>query len=453
MLAGCLEKESRQSGRLVAAMRPWHLHRCAATLRCAPMTRIFLCLLLCGILAARAAEERQAPADFQAKRQAALVRDWMEAKRESETPAQFLARLMDAAREGDARAMATVGSEFRQRQDDGRAAHWWRQAAENGNSLAAYLLASLYASEAARDEEQSLAWLRRAAEAGLAEAQMDLGNRCAEGRGVELDPAAARIWHRQAAEGGYLPAWCNLATLEMQGRGGAQDLQSAAGHFQKAADAGIAQGFFGIAETRRLQNRMVEAARAYEQAAAAGIAEADFWLGCLYAEGAGKPRDDAKAAAHFIKAAEAGHPTAQAVAGDFLRRGIGVAADPEGAQRWTEEARKCTNPDATVIIGRLFLDGRLVQRNLPQALYFLQHAAQRGSAYAQRWAGALLATGEAGERDLERAYVWLWLAARQGDTEAEKAFQTLLPAMSGEQILQAARKAAEWKVEGQETKD
>jgi TPR repeat protein len=195
----------------------------------------------------------------------------------------------------------------------------------------------------------------------------------------------------------------------------------------------------------RLQNRLAEAAAPYERAAENGIVEADFWLGCLASGALGTPRDEKKMATHFLKAALGGHQLSQAIAADVLRRGVGLPADPEAATRWDTEIEKFTNPEVIATIGALYLEGRLVQRDLVKALRYFRNAAVHGQPGAQRWAGTLLASGEAGERNLEEAYQWLWLAARNGQTEAEPAFQAVLKAMDGNQILQAAKRAEQFK--------
>lgn len=61
----------------------------------------------------------------------------------------------------------------------------------------------------------------------------------------------------------------------------------------------------------------------------------------------------------------------------------------------------------------------------------------------------MFATGEAGACDLEQAYVWLWLGALHGETGAEQAFQSLLPALSGDQLVRAAKRVAQFQPEGE----
>lgn len=402
-------------------------------------------VLLLFALSIRGAESvaSRVEAAYRAQRNAALSAQWMVTKLPSETPASFLSRLLDTARDGDSRATCALGWEFHNRGDDLRARTWLGKSAERENPFAAYLLGLLQPAQAPTVPNAALQidWMRRAADAGLAEAQFEMALRNAQGKAGPIDLAEARRWYSRAAEQLYVPALCNLATMEMQGGGGPADLAVAEQHFRAAANAGFPQGTFGMGEVLRIQNRYADAAAAYERAAEAGVIEADFWLGCFARQAVGQRRDDQKAAKHFLAAALGGHVLSQAIAADLLRHGTGVAADANTAAHWDAEVEKQKNPELIALIGSLYLEGRLVQRDLGRALHFFRNAAAHGQPVAQRWAGALLASGEAGERDLLEAYQWLWLAARNGQANAEAAFQAVLKAMDGKQIMEAARRA------------
>jgi len=414
------------------------------------MSRVALLLAFLFTFAARATEgERPAEPrvttvekDYRARRQAALAAQWMEVKLPFETPAQFLARLIDTAREGDSRATAALGWEFHQRGDTGRAKIWLGRSAERENPFAAYLLGLLETKESATPAvPPEIDWMQRAADAGFADAQFEIALRHVLGKGVPADAVAGREWYGRAAAQNYAPALCNLATMEIQGQGGAVDFPAAEEHFRQAAASGFPQGHYGLGEVCRLQNRLADSIPPYELAAEAGLVEADFWLGCLALQLPGQPRDEKKAALHFIRAAAGGHFMARIIAADIQRRGAGVDPDPEAAGRLEPELAKLTDPQLLATIGGLFLEGKLVERDPSNALRYFRRAALQGHPAAQRWAGALLATGEAGERDLEEAYQWLWLAARGGEADAEPIFQAVLRAMDGPQIVHAARRA------------
>lgn len=85
---------------------------------------------------------------------------WVAPDMEKETVAAFTGRLLDGARQGDAKAMATLGRFFFVRGDVLRAAEW----------------------------------LGKAAEAGHGGAQLDFGMLCLQGQGVASDPVEAYKW-------------------------------------------------------------------------------------------------------------------------------------------------------------------------------------------------------------------------------------------------------------------
>ena len=101
------------------------------------------------------------------------------------------------------------------------------------------------------------------AEAGNAEAQVDLGVLYARGEGVTQDFAAALAWYRKAADQNDVYAVNNIGLMYMRGQGMARD------------DAA--------------------AARFYERAADLKFAPAQYNLGTMYAQGRGVVRDDVEA--------------------------------------------------------------------------------------------------------------------------------------------------------------
>ena len=66
-----------------------------------------------------------------------------------------------------------------------------------------------------------------AADQGNAQAQFNLGNMDAQGRGGPQDYAAARRWYGLAADQGLAEAQNNLGFMHKQGQGGPQDYAAA----------------------------------------------------------------------------------------------------------------------------------------------------------------------------------------------------------------------------------
>jgi localization factor PodJL len=95
--------------------------------------------------------------------------------------------------------------------------------------------------------EQAVAWLERAARAGLTPALLALGSVYEKGVGVARDPQRARAYYLEAARKGNAKAMHNLAVLYAHGVGGKLDQAAAADWFRKAAMHGVIDSQFNLA--------------------------------------------------------------------------------------------------------------------------------------------------------------------------------------------------------------
>lgn len=136
--------------------------------------------------------------------------------------------------------------------DFATAAKWARAAAEAGDPLAALNYGVFLAGGIGldRDEQQAVAWLRRAADA-LPAARYLYGRMLAEGRGVGADPAEGRAAIARAAATGMAAAETELAAMMLSGTGGARDPVTAWSLLEKAARKGDDRARRLMAEERR----------------------------------------------------------------------------------------------------------------------------------------------------------------------------------------------------------
>jgi hypothetical protein len=147
---------------------------------------------------------------------------------------QALWRMKSAAA---ARAAPQPGDEElakgRATEDENEARRWYRAAADKGNAAAQYELgisflnygvaAEFYSamnvpnypsqSKKNRDIRQGLAWIRKSAEQGYADAQFELAQNLAAGENVDKDVAQARGWYEKAAVQGHAKAQEALAKM------------------------------------------------------------------------------------------------------------------------------------------------------------------------------------------------------------------------------------------------
>lgn len=113
------------------------------------------------------------------------------------------------AQEGDADAQSKLGvmyaSGVGRRQDKQEAVNWYRKSAGQGNPLGEWNLAFMYVKGEGgltTDYGEARRLFRQAAEAGLANAQYDLGIMLLDGLGGEQDRAGAEQLFRKAADQG-----------------------------------------------------------------------------------------------------------------------------------------------------------------------------------------------------------------------------------------------------------
>ena len=83
------------------------------------------------------------------------------------------------------------------------------------------------------------------------------------------------------------------------------------------------------------------------------VAEAQFQLALMMADGVGGPKDDAGARAMFEKAAGQGHAAALDWMGNFAETGRGGPQDRDAAKIYYEKAAALGNDDAKTALERL----------------------------------------------------------------------------------------------------
>lgn len=175
-----------------------------------------------------------------------------------------------------------------------------------------------------------------------------------------------------------------------------------------AAGPGWAQSYdAGVAAYNR--GDFATAFKQWKPLADKGDVKAQHYLGLMYTQGQGVPKDHAKAVFWFKKATKAGHiPSAYNLGFRYLR-GEGVPQDPK---------------TAAVLIRR---------------------AAGAGLVPAQHTLGLLYANGDGVPRDFVRAYLWLSLSAKQKNQIAEKDRDAIAKRMTAEQLRKAQSLVAKWR--------
>ena len=158
--------------------------------------------------------------------------------------------------------------------------------------------------------DDDVALVRRAAEAGLPEAQAMLGQMLLDGNGVAADPVAALGWFTKAAAQQHLMALNMVGRCYDLGWGTRIDKARAAECYRVSAERGLDWAMYNYATLLTLGEGVAEDKAAaldwLERAARLGNAKAINFVGSFAEDGWVFPRDMAKAARCYARAAAGG---------------------------------------------------------------------------------------------------------------------------------------------------
>lgn len=269
---------------------------------------------------------------------------------------------------------------------------FWRTQAESNQPIAQTLLGGCYDFGIAvfQSDTEAMAWYRKAADQGYANAQNILGTKYAEAQ----NNAEAIAWYIKAANQGQMFAQTNLAWMYAEGKGVAQNDAEAVAWYRKAAEQG---GIY--AQTN---------------------------LGTRYAEGKGVTQSDAQAVAWYRKAAEQGGVYAQTNLGTKYAKGQGVRQNNTQAAAWYRKAAEQNNATAQFNLGVMYQYGKGVPQSNTEAVALYRKAAEQGDANAQNNLGWMYEHGKGVPQSNTNAIFWYRKATAQGDKDAQKYLDKLL---------------------------
>jgi TPR repeat protein len=145
-----------------------------------------------------------------------------------------------------------------------------------------------------------------------------------------------------------------LGVLLGTGSGGTKEQAEARRLFERAAEAGNPRGVSNLAALSGDAPSDPGKARALlTKAAEANLAEAQYQLGVMNADGVGGPQDDAAARAWFEKAAAQNHAGALERMGTFTESGRGGPQDSAAAKVYYEKAAALGNESAKAALKRV----------------------------------------------------------------------------------------------------
>ncbi|TWB40641.1 hypothetical protein FBZ90_109244 [Nitrospirillum pindoramense] len=272
----------------------------------------------------------------------------------------------------------------------------------------------------ANNPQAAVRWMKAAAQAGFAPAQLVFGQLLLDGREIAGDPEAAFAWFQKAAATGDLEARNMVGRCYEQGWGVAVDHARATESFEIAAQAGHLWAQVNLAQMLMRRGDPKDRPRAFalfKAAAESGASKANLKamnsLARFLEEGWAGPRDPAGALFWYRKAAKLGDHWAQYNLATILYR----KGEVEAADQWLQRAIANSDNGFRRRIAPLLLaqPGAALRRRGLEALQRIAEGGQPGDLYAY---GVALENGVAGPPDPAAARMLFKTAAKNGHTEA-----------------------------------
>ncbi|KAJ3046220.1 ERAD-associated protein [Rhizophlyctis rosea] len=315
-----------------------------------------------------------------------------------------------AARLGYPLAIAVVGFFFEfgisfRAADFPTAERYYKQAAERGSGLAqarmAFLkthgrpgikidhaLAEVYRNKCAKLGLQAVAWLQKAADAGIPSAQFCLGLCYYNGIAVTENDSEAFRWCEKAANAGHPGAQNVLGNLYIEGSGCTTNATIGLQWYIKAAEQREAAAIYNIGTLFERGLAVTEDASAafnwYTRAARWGSFNAQNVLGIFYEQGVGVDQDPRLAVEHYTIAAGNGHPHAQYNLGRCYHDGFGTHRDDAKAVEWFGRAAHQKHALSQLSLGVCYEMGIGTEENWDLAKKNYTRAAANGCEEAKR---------------------------------------------------------------------
>jgi len=141
------------------------------------------------------------------------------------------------------------------------------------------------------------------------------------------------------------------------------------------------------------------------------VALAQMFMGRMYAEGNGVPKNCDRAVGYMRRAAEAGNADAAFDLALFAEHGRCVPQNDSKALAWYELAAKHGDTRAPNAIGKIYLGQGEIARDLKKAAFWFRRGVNVFDADAYYHLGEMYAAGQNVPKDPIEAYMWFDLSA------------------------------------------
>ncbi|NIV17880.1 MAG: sel1 repeat family protein [Woeseiaceae bacterium] len=150
------------------------------------------------------------------------------------------------------------------------------------------------------------------------------------------------------------------------------------------------------------------------------------------------------AMAECLPLAEEGIAEAQFCVGQMYANGFGVMMDDAAAIKWYGLAATAGDSKAQYQLGVMHANGWGVDMNDAQAAEYYRQAAEKGHSCAQRSLAYVTSRGIGVDENLQDAYMWYYVSAELGDTASVAGRDEYAGMISEEERLAAEAMARQW---------
>lgn len=273
---------------------------------------------------------------------------------------------------------------------------WYRKAADLGNADAMNKVGEFYwkGLGVPVNAIEAVAWYKKALSKNNARAQANLGHAYYWGYGVSKDWQAAIEWYRKAAIQNDAEAQSSLAYMYLNGEGTDANADEAFNWYRRAAEQGNATAQVNIAflylNGKGVTKNEIESASWFRKAADQGEVKGISNLAYLYQLGIGVKQDYMEAARLYRVAGDLGDVFAQDYLGVFYLNGYGVPQDYAEAIKWFRKGEAKGYVFSLKNLAYMYEMGYGVERNKDEAIRLYRKAAEQGNEYAQERLKVLL---------------------------------------------------------------
>lgn len=309
-----------------------------------------------------------------------------------------ITELQQRAEEGDAQAQFELALCYANGTDADRnaelALEWIRKAAEQGHINAQFALGLYYFLERSRNEQTSRIVNEYTRDKWIIKKSinpaLDLGVGLAMSKKLtEANDDLAFEWFKKAAEQNHAEANYLLGQCYQNGIGAEQNNEIAFNCFRISAEQGMAESQYllaccyfeglGTAQNNELGMQWCE------NAAENGIAEAQYHLACQLLDGNGVVQDIERGLKYLQRAADQEIHHAEMRLAECYAQGFGVEKSDELAFQWYEKAAKEEIAEAQFEVAKRHFEGKGVDKSYANGMEWMIRAAGQGHAEANNW--------------------------------------------------------------------